>query len=67
MARLHTATIAMEVMIRSVTMAILRPNDANQTSVMVDMQISANETGREGSTKRCLYLLESCSVDDPYS
>jgi hypothetical protein len=24
------------------------------------------ETEVRGRTKRCLYLLESCSVDDPY-
>jgi hypothetical protein len=55
------------VTIRNVTRVMPRPNEANQISIMVDMQSSANETGREGRTKRCLYLLESCSVDDPYS
>jgi hypothetical protein len=36
-------------------------------SPIVVMVTSNNETDVDGSTNRCLYLFESCSVDDPYS
>jgi hypothetical protein len=63
----HTNTIAIAAVIRDATRVAFRPNDANQIRVAVEAEISANETESDGRTKRCLYLLESCSVDDPYS
>ena len=33
----------------------------------VETHTRASVTGSEGRTKRCLYLFDNCSVDDPYS
>lgn len=40
---------------------------SNPTKRVVDRANSRNDTFSDGRTKRCLYLLDNCSVDDPYS
>jgi hypothetical protein len=40
---------------------------SNPSRSVVDRASSRNDTLSDGRTKRCLYLLDNSSVDDPYS